>query len=114
MRHIRHLVTAALLLLAGAGWAAILPSWYPESFKIVGTIDRLDVENDEIVIGDRTFRVTKDTQVHLLTRQNSSLNALATGMTVGCEETIDGAGRRTALTIYQLPDDYAGARIPAR
>lgn len=103
-------MAAAALWAAATCTAAVLPTYYPESFKLTGTIDRLDVPGGEIVISDKLFRVTNGTQVHLLTRQSVSLNALSPGMYVGVDDVIDGAGQRTATVIYELPDDYLGPR----
>ncbi len=100
------IAAVALFVCAGMVSAVTLPTYYPATFRVVGTIDRLDVENGEIVISDRLFQVTGDTSVHLLTRQSSALAALSVGMTVGGDDMIDDSGRRTLIVIYELPSDF--------
>lgn len=101
------LIVAGLLAYAGLSTAGGLPSYYPESFNVVGALGRLDLRNGEAVIGDSLYHLSATTPVHTLTSQSATLNALAPGSLTGCQVIRDAKGRRFITEIWVLPDSYS-------
>ncbi len=107
--------SCAGMLLAGSSatlLAAELPSYYPESFDKIGTINVSPSSNNAtIVISDSSFAMARDARVHTLATQNASLSILKPGQVIGF--SVVGAGptaKGEVVEIWTLPSDYKRAR----
>ncbi len=99
-------VKLVALILCGAlnvTFAASLPNHYPINFGEAGSIDRIDFNRQEIVVGDQQYRLHPGIAVHRLhTTGLGSFSNLSTGKNVGCSITVDG----NLTDLWMLPDDY--------
>lgn len=91
-----------ILLLATINFSAIagtLPSHYPQSFIWTGTVD--DIKPGVVVIGDRAFsNVGSHVSLHRLKSNQSSIQDLQVGMSVGCVLS----DSNQLISLWELPD----------
>jgi len=95
------------LLYSLATWAADLPDYYPPSFRTWGTLDRLDIQSGEAVIGDMKMTLSDNIHVYTLSSRFSSVHSLQTGTKVGFAMSARGNDTPLITDIWVLPDNYS-------
>ncbi len=105
LKHMGIVVALSLILLADAH-ATKLPAYYPQSFRFIGTLDRLDHSRSLIVIGDLQLVLPGNVKVHTLHTEFGTVNSLRPGMKVGATLGQSRSGRPMVSEIWVLPDDY--------
>ncbi len=104
----RGLTAAALCagLLAPLAQAAELPGSYPSTFQEVGTIDALDLAQNNMVINDGSVTLTDDTAVYSIHGRTGKY-ALRKGERVGIKYVDTTQGKnvvRSVTAIWILPE----------
>lgn len=101
---IKGLALLMLLSLSLSVSAATLPAYYPETFQMHGTVDRIDIKRGEIVINDMFWSLSMNVKVHSLTTEFSSIQTLRLGMNIGFSmNTVNG--KNQVAEIWILPDN---------
>lgn len=105
----KQLITTLLIVIAFASTAIAqrLPAHYPaDGFQRTGIIDAVIVEENRIVIGDISYRLSSDVAVHSLTAKDVSIARLRPGVHVGIRN-----GRSRVITeLWLLPLNYDASR----
>jgi hypothetical protein len=95
-----------LLVFMGAAGAADEPA---RKFLIVGTLDRVDAEKGEIVIGDRLYHLSPNVKVSGDRRHGSQTRTLRLGTKVGANSfsgTSNGWSGQYVYEIRVFPDNF--------
>jgi hypothetical protein len=108
------LFTAAILL----GWigttsAADTPA---RKFQITGTVDRVDAENGEIVIGDMLYRLGPNVRVSGDKKHGSQTRTLRLGTKVGANGYHGASSGSSDQYIYEIrvfPDNFDLSKVAA-
>jgi len=113
VRKTRILAALVLNLLVGIALADKLPDYYPRAFSYSGMLQRLDVEQRAAVINGTFFRLAQDLKVHTLNTESATVDALRTGLPVGCRYVATPKGARVITEIWLLPEEYAERYRPS-
>ncbi len=98
MRLSKYISLTLLLLVVSSSLASA-----PSDFGRVTTIDGINLESQQIIIGDRTYKLHSGISVrNFRNSELMSFNQLAIGTKVGCEITEDGY----ISEIWVLPENY--------
>lgn len=94
-----------LMLLSSSISAETLPKYYPDTFSMSGTINRIDIKRGDIIVSDLFLKLSMNVKVHSLNTEFSSVQTLRNGMNIGFEmNSING--RSHVAEIWILPDNY--------
>jgi hypothetical protein len=104
---------ACLLVFLGTAGAADAPA---RKFRIVGTLDRVDAEKGEIVIGDRLYRLSPNVSVSGEKRHGSGTRTLRLGSKVGANSYSGASNGSSGQYIYEIrvfPDNFDLSKVAA-
>jgi len=97
---------ACLLVLMATADAAGVPA---RKFRIVGTVDRVDAEKGEIVIGDRLYHLSPNVKVSGDRRHGSQTRTLRLGTKVGANSYSGASNGWSGQYVYEIrvfPDNF--------
>ena len=106
---VRLLTVFIFLLLTGIVQGNELPAHYPVTFDHQGTIDRLSLRENEIVIDDTLLTLSLNIKVHTLNKKLSTVRALKKAMKVGFTSIQSDTGNRKIIELWALPPSYSVA-----
>lgn len=106
MKLIHTSLTVILCIIMSASFAARLPSHYPEDFKYMGKMDRLDLNKATAVINGASFTLSSNLVVHTTRKQFATLKELRAGQPVGVNYIQSGDNNRMVTEIWILPSSY--------
>ncbi len=92
----------SMMMLTISAWAGALPDYYPKKFSGTGVIDRVGLNDRELVIDDSLMKLSAHTKVHNLNTQFSTLRTLKPGMKVG----VQFSSENTVNEIWVLPRNH--------
>lgn len=101
------LVLAIAFVLTGTAIAADFPSYYPDKgFQNTGRVDAVYAQDNRIVIGDISYRMSTSVVVRSLSSKNDSLARVRAGANVGFR-----LGRGQLIEeFWMLPGNYKAPR----
>lgn len=98
------LIVIAALALSAPAVAEDLPKYYPdEGFQRVGVLDAVQLEQQQIVIGDIPYSLSDNVIVHSRTSYSVPSSRLRVGSTIGYRFSRQG---RLITEIWLLPNNY--------
>jgi len=106
MKQLSIVTALGLILLTPFAWAASLPDYYPQSFRLSGTLQRIDASRNIVVIADTLMQIPANLKVHTLHTEFGTINSLRPGMKVGAVLSMTRHGKPMVNEIWVLPDDY--------
>lgn len=105
MRNLAKTLVCALVVVSGSTFAQGLPSHYPDSFPLSGTID--DVQQGAIVVGDILYSLSDELVIHTyLNQQSVSIGQLRDDVKIGFAVNDDNV----IVEIWLLPVYYNEVR----
>lgn len=99
-------ILLCLGLLSLPALAETLPDYYPESFDRWGVINRIDTDNNVLVIDDSTVPFSTGLRVYTPTTRFGTVQSLQPGMRIGFGTSGSRAVGGTVSEVWVLPDDY--------
>jgi len=104
----KRIFTLLLLLLAIAlpAMAVRLPNYYPSEFNMVGIVNSVDKANSVIVVNGKAFPVSRNSLIHSLREQYTTLDAIQAGAKIAFRLEKIGENQYMLIEIWLLPDDY--------
>ena len=112
--NIKAVLTAAFLLTwIGTAGAADAPA---RKFQIIGTVDRVDVDRGEIVIGDMLYRLGPNVRVSGDRRPGSESRKLPLGTKVGANSYRGASNGSSDQYIYEIrvfPSNFDLSKVAA-
>jgi len=107
MKTFKLKLTAALFLfgLPFTIMASQLPSYYPDDFSNVGTIQSINITTGAITVRDRLLQLSTSVKVNSPTTRYASKSNLNRGMNIGFSLG-DETEAKTISEIWILPDNY--------
>ncbi len=111
---VKAMITAAVLAsCVGTVGAADVPA---RKFQITGTVDRVDVNKREIVIGDTLYRLGPNVKVSGDKKHGSESRTLRLGSKVGANSyqgTPNGSSGEYVYEIRVFPDSFDLSKVAA-
>jgi len=98
----------ALLFLFGLPFtimASQLPSYYPNDFSHVGTIQNINIATGAITVRDQPLQLSASIKISSLASRHASKGSLSRGMNIGFS-LAEEAGMQTISDIWILPANY--------
>jgi hypothetical protein len=112
--NVKAIITAAVLAsCVGTTGAADVPA---RKFQITGSVDRLDVNKGEIVIGDILYRLGPNIKVIGDKRHSSQSRSLRLGSKVGANSYAGASNGSSGQYIYEIrvfPDNFDLSKVAA-
>ena len=100
---------ATVLFLFGLPFSSVmasqLPSYYPNNFSSVGTIQSLNISTDEISVRGKQLKLSASVKVSSPATRNATKSNLNQGMNIGFSLGEEG-GRQTISEVWILPANY--------
>ncbi len=106
------LVLTLMFGLAAPTQARDLPDYYPDSFQWVGTLNKLDLRKNSIIVRDALFPLAQEVKVYTPRSRFATLQALRPGMKVGCRTEKDSQGRKVVSAIWIFPKSTRQLLLP--
>ena len=110
MKHIRYILLSIAFVAGGLAYgpaSAALPATLPAFAADLeqGTIDRVDLKRNEIIIGDGYFVLSSQVRVYSELGAPVTVRSLKQGMSIGFSLAADGSGQPAISNIVILSAD---------
>lgn len=103
----KRIFTLLLLLAIGLpALAARLPNYYPSEFDMVGVVNSVNKADGVMVVNGKTFPVSRNSLIHSLREQHTTLDAIRAGAKIAFRLEKIGENQYMLIEIWLLPDDY--------
>lgn len=105
---ILKLKLTALLFMLGLPFsimASQLPSYYPNQFDNVGTIQSINISTGAIEVRDKKLQLSSSVKVNSLATRHATKSNLNSGMNIGFSLSNE-AGVKTISEVWILPNNY--------
>ena len=102
----RFFILLLLLTMALPAMAGRLPNYYPSEFNTVGIVNSVDKANSVIVVNGKAFPVSRNSLIHSLREQYTTLDAIQSGTKIAFRLEKIGENQYMLIEIWLLPDDY--------
>ncbi len=104
-----RLFALALLLISSIAvpvqvQATDLPDHYPATFQWLGTLNKLDLRENSIIVRDALFPLAQTVEVHTPRSRFATLQTLRVGMKVGCKIERNNQGEKVVSGIWVFPN----------